>query len=275
ITRIDPRLLQTCLRKGMALPPPLRHQDQWKSYCAENHLVDLLKQSTIRLSISELLEGLRPLAPRLYSISSSQNVHPDSVHLTVNVLRYELNQELRSGVTSGFLAQAELGSPAHIFVQPTKSFHLCEDEKPILLIGPGTGIAPFRAFLQEREVRRARGQSWLFFGAQRSAYDFLYQRELEDWVERGVLTRLDTAWSRDQAHKIYVQDLLYQNGYGIWQWLEAGAYVYVCGDAQRMAKDVHQTLLRIVREFGGKNVEEAEQYIKGLKSAKRYLRDVY
>ena len=201
--------------------------------------------------------------------------HPDSVHLTVDVLRYTLHGRQREGVASGHLSRAEVGSHVHVFVQPTKSFHLCEEDKPILLIGPGTGIAPFRAFLQEREATNARGQSWLFFGSRRSAYDFLYQDELERWVERGVLTRLETAWSRDQAHKIYVQDLLFQNGSGIWMWLEAGAHVYVCGDANRMAKDVNQTLLRIIERFGHRSAAEAKEYLSQLRRAGRYLRDVY
>jgi sulfite reductase (NADPH) flavoprotein alpha-component len=241
----------------------------------EHHVLDVLMQGQVRVSATQLLTALRSLAPRLYSISSSPKAHPGEVHLTVDVLRYSLHNTQRKGVASNFLAELEAGDHVSVYVQPTKDFTLCDESAPIIMIGPGTGIAPFRAMLEEREATKARGQSWLFFGAQRQSMDFLYQEQLNAWVQSGRLRQLDCAWSRDQDYKVYVQDLMYHHAPGIWQWLEAGAYVYVCGDAKRMAKDVHQTLLRIISEQGRMSAQDAEEYMRRFKAEKRYRRDVY
>ena len=218
---------------------------------------------------------MRNLAPRLYSISSSPKAHPGEVHLTVDVLRYDLNGSQRKGVASNFLADLEVGGHVLTYIHPTKEFLLCEPELPIIMIGPGTGIAPFRAFLEEREMTQATGSSWLFFGARRQEHDFLYRDQIEGWLHKQILTQFDAAWSRDQDRKIYVQDLMYHHGQAIWQWLEAGAYIYICGDASRMAKDVHQMLLRIIADYGRLGPQGAEQYMANLSAAKRYRRDVY
>ena len=277
IVKIDSRLID--LIQIGSLPGHLKavFQDRKlkKKFIDEHHIIDLFRQGLLQPTASQLVKALRPLSPRLYSISSSPKAHPNKVQLTVDVLKYELHKSTRHGVASNFLAESEVGSHVAVYVHQTKDFKLCSPEKPIIMIGPGTGIAPFKAMLEEREVTKAPGQSWLFFGAQRSQYDFLYRDLLESWVRSGTLSQLDCAWSRDQAHKVYVQDLMYHHSLGIWKWLEAGAYIYVCGDAKRMAKDVNQTLIRIIAEQGQMSEDSAEDYIQMLKKQKRYLRDVY
>ena len=277
IVKIDNRIFE--IMSPAHCPPHLAHllrdRKAAKAYIEEHHIIDLAKEGCLRTSASELISALRTLAPRLYSISSSPKAHIGQVHLTVDVLRYELHGLQRRGVASNFLATAETGSHVAVYVNPTKEFKLCAPERPIIMIGPGTGIAPFKAMLEEREVTQAPGQSWLFFGAQRSSQDFLYRDLLEGWVNSGRLSQLDCAWSRDQAQKIYVQDLMYKHALGIWKWLEAGAYIYICGDAKRMAKDVHKTFVQIIQEQGRVSPAEAEDYMSRLRSEKRYLRDVY
>ena len=277
IVKIDSRLIK--LMQPNLVPPHLQSitQDRRaaKKYIDDHHIIDLLRTGCIRPSAEQLIEALRTLSPRLYSISSSPKAHPGYVHLTVDVLRYDLHGSQRRGVASNFLCDSEVGGHVAVYIHPTKDFRLCAADRPVIMIGPGTGIAPFKAMLEEREITRAPGQSWLFFGAQRSRYDFLYRELLEGWERRGVLSQLNCAWSRDQANKIYVQDLMYQHSVGIWRWLEAGAYIYVCGDAKRMARDVHTTLLRIITEQGKVSEADAEEYMDGLRREKRYLRDVY
>jgi sulfite reductase (NADPH) flavoprotein alpha-component len=277
IVKIDSRLLK--LVQPNLAPPHIQelanNRRVAKKYMDGHHIIDLLRTGCIRPSADQIIDALRTLSPRLYSISSSPKAHPGYVHLTVDVLRYDLYGSQRHGVASNFLGDSEVGGHVAVYVHPTKDFMLCAPDRPIIMIGPGTGIAPFKAMLEERETTRAPGQSWLFFGAQRSHYDFLYRDLLEGWVQRGVLSQLNCAWSRDQANKIYVQDLMYQHSVGIWRWLEAGAYLYLCGDAKRMAKDVHSTLLRIISEQGNISEDDAEEYMSGLRHEKRYLRDVY
>ena len=277
IIKIDKRLLSLIPpeRCPPTLLPILNDRQVAKAFIDEHHILDLAREGCLRPKATEFVEALRSLTPRLYSISSSPKAHPNHVHLTVDVLRYELHGTARRGVASNFLADAEAGSHVSVYIHHTKDFKLCAPDRPIIMIGPGTGIAPFKAMLEEREKTDAPGQSWLFFGAQRQKLDFLYQEQLEAWLKSGRLSQLDCAWSRDQAHKVYVQDLMYQNGLGIWKWLEAGAYIYVCGDAKYMAKDVNRMLLQIIGEQGRMNSDQAEAYIKRLKSEKRYLRDVY
>lgn len=234
----------------------------------------LMEFGSIRFSPEEFVKLLRKLQPRLYSIASSQKIHPASVHLTVAMVRYESFNRARGGVCSVFLAEHAKSVP--VFVHSAKHFHIPENpETPIIMVGPGTGVAPFRAFLQERKATGAKGKNWLFFGEQRAASDFLYQDELEAYCSEGILHRLDTAFSRDQDFKIYVQHRMLENANEIYRWLESGAYFYVCGDAARMAKDVDTTLRSIVEKSGGKTAEEAQEYIETLKKEKRYRRDIY
>ncbi|MCA9540836.1 MAG: flavodoxin domain-containing protein [Myxococcales bacterium] len=256
--------------------PIIEDSKAQSKYIADHHLIDFVTQAGIHPDPAEFIGATRPLAPRLYSISSSPAAHPGEVHLTVDVLRYEMYGLQRKGVASTFLGErAGPGVEVAVYVQPTSEFILCEDDRPIIMIGPGTGIAPFRAFLEEREARNAPGQSWLFFGAQREAHDFLYREQLEGYLRTGRLARLDTAFSRDQEEKIYVQTRMWEAAPAIWKWLEADAVIYICGDASRMAKDVHQTLLRIIGEFGRLTPDVAEDYLKRLHKEKRYLKDVY
>jgi sulfite reductase (NADPH) flavoprotein alpha-component len=229
------------------------------------------------ISCSELVTPLKKLQPRLYSISSSPKAHPGEVHLTVAVVRYELNGRQRKGVCSTFLAErAEDQSAVPVFVHKSPSFRLPDDlSKPVIMVGPGTGIAPFRAFLEERKATGATGKNWLFFGDQKESADFLYREELIAFSDEGFLTHLHLAFSRDQVEKIYVQNRMLEHASELWSWLEEGASFYVCGDAKRMAKDVDAALHQIAASAGGLSPENAAEYIKKLKSEKRYLRDVY
>jgi sulfite reductase (NADPH) flavoprotein alpha-component len=225
----------------------------------------------------ELVKMLPRLVPRLYSISSSPAAHPGQVHTTVSVVRYRTHDRDRGGVCSTLLAdRIEPGDRLPIYIQPNKKFRLPQDPAaPVIMVGPGTGVAPFRAFLHQRRATGASGRNWLFFGERRSSTDFLYRDELECMRDDGLLTQLDLAFSRDQEHKIYVQDLMKQNARGVWRWLEEGAFLYVCGDATRMAKDVDRALHQIVEEQGGNQREAAESYVQILKDDRRYQRDVY
>lgn len=226
---------------------------------------------------SAFIALLRKLQPRLYSISSSPKAHPDQVHLTVGAVRYDHAGRRRKGACSTFLAERALATgTVGVFVHSNKAFRPPADPAaPMIMIGPGTGIAPFRAFLQERVATAATGKNWLFFGDQRAATDFLYREQLKGWIADSRLHRLDTAFSRDQAEKIYVQHRMLENAAELWSWLEAGAHFYVCGDAQRMAKDVDAALHRVIEIAGGKSPLEAAAYVQALKSTKRYARDVY
>lgn len=228
-------------------------------------------------SVEEMLAPLRALQPRLYSISSSPKAHPGEVHLTVAVVRYELEGMARKGVCSTFMADRVQGEArVPVFVHKAPHFKLPADPAtPVIMVGPGTGIAPFRAFLEERHALGSHGRNWLFFGDQKKSTDFLYQEQLESWQNDGFLTRLDVAFSRDQEEKIYVQHRMLEQAAELWAWLESGAYFYVCGDAKRMAKDVDDTLHRVAELAGGLGPDEAIQYFKKMKTEKRYLRDVY
>lgn len=240
--------------------------------------LDLLQLELTRsLSIPEFVALLRPLQHRAYSISSSSKAHPHQVHLTIATLRYHSSGRPRSGVCSSYLAErVGRGEKPAIFISPNKAFRVpANGEAPLIMIGPGTGIAPFRAFLQERHAVGATGKNWLFFGDQHQEHDFIYQDELLGWQETGLLTRLDLAFSRDQSKKIYVQNRMLEQGAELFAWLEQGAYFYVCGDASRMAKDVDKALYQVITQFGGMSSERAADYVDQLKKEKRYLRDVY
>ena len=236
----------------------------------------LLAYPQAKFTADELVKVLRKLQPRLYSIASSPKAYPEDIHLTVAVVRYESHGRQRQGVCSTYLADRVKDTAMPVFIHSAKHFRQPEDPSvPVIMVGPGTGIAPFRAFLQEREALGAPGKSWLFFGDRNRATDFLYEDEINAWRDKGVLHRLDTAFSRDQTEKLYVQHRMMENAAELWKWLEEGAYFYVCGDASRMAKDVDETLHRIVEEAGGRSKEESAAYVEELKKAKRYRKDVY
>lgn len=240
-------------------------------------VLDMLQLLPMPLPVAEFLPLLRKLAPRLYSISSSPKAHPGEVHLTVSAVRYESLGRNRKGVASTFLADRVNDAEfVKVFVQTSPGFRPpANPDTPMIMIGPGTGIAPFRAFLEEREANGAKGKNWLFFGDQKRATDFLYEEQLAAWHKSGFLTRLDLAFSRDQADKIYVQHRMLENAAELWSWLDAGAHFYVCGDASRMAKDVDAALHKIIETAGGKSADEAKAYVTKLKSDRRYQRDVY
>ena len=253
-------------------------REQLAAFLWSKDILDLINLGGKPLfDVAEFVTFLKPLQHRAYSISSSPLVAKNSVHLTIASVRYRAGGRERGGVCSTYLAdRVEAGSNAGIFVSPNKAFRVPQDnDAPVIMVGPGTGIAPFRAFLQERQARGAKGRNWLFFGDQHRQSDFIYENELGDMSRDGVLTRLDLAFSRDQAEKIYVQTRMRQNGKALYQWLEEGGYFYVCGDATRMAKDVDDALHDIVSDEAGISAEAASEYVNRLKREKRYLRDVY
>jgi sulfite reductase (NADPH) flavoprotein alpha-component len=243
-------------------------------------VLDLLEEFTAaKFTPEEFVKVLRKLQPRLYSIASSQKAVGESVHLTVAVVRYqpERSSHLHRGVCSTFLAErAEGNGKVPVFVHTAKHFRIPENtDTPTIMVGPGTGIAPFRAFLQERKALGAKGKNWLFFGEQQAASDYFYREEFEGWHSEGVLTKFITAFSRDQDHKIYVQHRMLEHAAEFYGWLENGAIFYVCGDAARMAKDVDTALHQIVEQVGSKSPEQAKEYVDSLKKEKRYRKDVY
>jgi len=237
----------------------------------------LYKFSGIRPDPEAFIEALDPLQPRVYSISSSHTCNPARVSLTVDAVRYEVDERTRLGVCSTFLGgRVAPGDRIRVYVQKAQHFALPDDPaKPIIMIGPGTGIAPFRAFLQERQASKAPGRNWLFFGHQRRDYDFFYEDELVAMRSAGLLTRLTLAWSRDANEKIYVQHRMREVGRDLWSWLNDGAHIYICGDAQRMAKDVESVLTEIIAQHGGCPLAEAVQFLAELKAKNRYQTDVY
>ncbi|MBV9491063.1 MAG: sulfite reductase subunit alpha [Verrucomicrobia bacterium] len=241
-------------------------------------LIDfLLDHPSVRFSPEEFVATLRKLQPRLYSVASSLKARPEQVDLVVATVRYESHGRMRTGVASSFLAdRVPLNATVPMFVHVAKGFRLPEQpDVPIVMVGPGTGVAPFRAYLQERAATGAPGKNWLFFGEQRSKCDFFYEEEFAQYRAKGVLTRFDAAFSRDQAHKIYVQHRLLEHARDVYAWLEEGAHFYVCGDAARMAKDVDVALHKIVEQQGQKTPEQAAEYVEQLRKEKRYKRDVY
>ncbi len=282
ITKPGPSLLQLIADKAgdeelKALLDPARKADFDKFLYGLEVIDVLLRCPAAKFAPKEFVGLLAKLQPRLYSISSSPKAHPGEVHLTIAVVRYESHGRTRKGVCSTFLAdRVESDTPVPVFVQTSHGFRIPADgNKPMIMIGPGTGIAPFRAFLEERRAIGATGRNWLFFGDQKSASDFLYREQLEAMLAEGSLTRLDTAFSRDQAEKFYVQTRMLEQAAELWRWLEDGAHLYVCGDAKRMAKDVDAALHDIIQKAGGKTADEAKTYVSKLKSDKRYQRDVY
>jgi sulfite reductase (NADPH) flavoprotein alpha-component len=283
ITQPTPKFLKAIVERASAAPmlKELLHADRKKDledFLWGMEVIDfLVDHPSAKFAPEEFVGLLTKLQPRLYSVASSLRAFPDQVHFIVDVVTYESHGRVRKGVCSTFMAERADNVPVPVYPSSAKHFHLPEDGNvPLIMIGPGTGIAPFRAFLQDRQAVGAKGKTWLFFGAQREGCDYSYKEDFDRFQRDGFLTRLDCAWSRDQAHKIYVQHKLLENAADIWKWIDSeGAQFFVCGDARRMAKDVDASLRKIVQEQGGKSVDEANEYIEKLKSDKRYKRDVY
>ncbi|HZI68393.1 MAG TPA: flavodoxin domain-containing protein, partial [Hanamia sp.] len=240
-------------------------------------LIDLLKIYPVKdeEQFTEILKQLEPIAPRLYSISSSPEMHPGEVHITVAKNCFKVNNEIKYGLASEFLSLLNEDNELKFYVHPNNQFRLPSEDKNLIMIGPGTGIAPFRSFISERDATGATGKNWLFFGDQHFTSDFLYQTEIQNWVETKLLTKVDTAFSRDQDEKIYVQHRMLQKGSEFFEWLHAGSYVYVCGAKEPMSVDVEKTVLKIIEQFGQRTKEEAEKYLFDLKENGRYVTDVY
>ena len=252
--------------------------DQLKEYTYGRDLLDMLRDfGPWKATAQEVVSLLRKMTPRLYSIASSFTAHPGQVHLTIGAVRYTAHGRERKGVCSVLCAErVNEGDTLPVFVQPNKHFHLPESpETDIIMVGPGTGIAPFRSFIEERAVTKATGQTWLFFGDQHEASDFLYHDEFEQYQKDGVLTKLSTAWSRDTEKKVYVQHKILEHSKELFAWLEKGAYFFICGDKQNMAKDVHNALISAIAQEGGLSQEDAEAYLNDLQKQGRYQRDVY
>ncbi|WP_133406760.1 assimilatory sulfite reductase (NADPH) flavoprotein subunit [Parashewanella tropica] len=279
ITAANPQLVTKFaeLSGSKPLTKLLENKEQLRRYASNHQIIDVLTEKETKLTAEQLIGLLRRLTPRLYSIASSQAEVDDEVHLTVGLVEYEQDGELRQGGASSYLSsRLEEGDEVKVFVEPNSNFKLPEDDNtPVIMIGPGTGIAPFRAFVQERDNRNAEGKNWLFFGDRTFTEDFLYQVEWQKYLKSGVVTQMDVAFSRDQAEKVYVQHRILEHAAQVWQWLQDGAHVYVCGDANQMAKDVHEALLNVVEQQGEQSREQAEQYLNDLRKNKRYQRDVY
>lgn len=251
-------------------------REQLAEYMDGRFIIDLVEDYPVAgMAGADFVRLLRKLPPRLYSIASSHAANPDEIHLTVAAVRYQAHGRDRHGVASIHLADRSEDAKLPIYIDHNKNFKLPADDTPIIMIGPGTGIAPFRAFMEEREERGATGDNWVFFGAQHFRTDFYYQTDWLRWREDGLLTRMDVAFSRDQADKVYVQNKLREAGADVFEWIESGATVYVCGDANAMAADVHDALLDIIAENAGLDAEGAAGYLKNLQKEKRYQRDVY
>jgi sulfite reductase (NADPH) flavoprotein alpha-component len=284
ITQPTPKFLKAIAQRASSsttalheLLAPERKQDL-ENYVWGMEVIDfLIDHKSVKFTPEEFVGLVTKLQPRLYSVGSSLRAFPDQVHFIIDVVRYESHGRVRKGVASAFLAERAENVPVPVYPSSAKHFHMPEDgNTPIIMIGPGTGVAPFRAFLQERQIAGAKGKNWLFFGAQREACDYAYKDEFARMKDDGVLTRIDCAFSRDQAHKIYVQHRMLENGAEIWKWIDSeGGQFFVCGDAKRMAKDVDAALRKIVQEHGGKSSDQANEYVEKLKSDKRYKRDVY
>ncbi|WP_426763228.1 NADPH-dependent assimilatory sulfite reductase flavoprotein subunit [Hafnia paralvei] len=255
----------------------LADKHQLQQYAQTTPLPDMIRQAPADLDAEQLVALLRPLTPRLYSIASAQEEVGNEVHITVGVVRYDVEGRARTGGASGYLAdRLEEEGELRVFIEHNDNFRLpANPQTPVIMIGPGTGIAPFRAFIQQRAAEGAEGLNWLFFGNPHFTEDFLYQVEWQRYVKEGVLSRIDLAWSRDQNHKVYVQDKLREQGAEVWRWIEKGAHIYVCGDANRMAKDVEQALLELLAEHGGMDAEQADEFLSELRVERRYQRDVY
>ncbi len=252
----------------------LNTQTDFEKFVTMRQLIDVIREYPINLTAQQWVDQLPNITPRSYSIASSLHANPEEVHLTVALVE---TQENRTGLVSGYLnQQLALGDEVEVYVEPNKHFRLPEDgDTPIIMIGPGTGVAPFRAFIQERDALGHRGENWLFFGNPNFASDFLYQLEWQKYIQTGALHHLDLAFSRDQTEKIYVQHRIQERAAQVWQWLERGAHIYLCGDKNHMAKDVEYALLQIIQQQGQLSEPQAQDFLKSLKRTKRYQKDVY
>ncbi|MGD8118382.1 assimilatory sulfite reductase (NADPH) flavoprotein subunit [Vibrio sp. Hep-1b-8] len=279
ITASNPQLVAKYaeLSGSKKLQKLAQDKDQLREYATNTQVVDVLDEKKTKLTADQLIGLLRRLTPRLYSIASSQAEVDQEVHLTVGLVEYDKGDDKRYGGASSFLSQRlEEGGEVKVFVENNNNFKLPQDDNtPVIMIGPGTGIAPFRSFIQERDNRDAEGKNWLFFGDRTFTQDFLYQVEWQKYLKSGLLNRLDVAFSRDQVEKVYVQHRILENAEQVWQWIQDGAYIYVCGDATRMAKDVHEALVIVAEQQGKMSRDDAEEFINDLRKAKRYQRDVY
>lgn len=281
ITAATPRFIDFwALVSGAPLLKQLQDEDRAGDrsvFLRTHHLIDLVRRFPVQgIKAQSFISALRPLQPRLYSLASSLSAAPNEAHLTIAPVRYTLHGVRRSGVASGLLAdRAHIDSALPVYIQSNQHFRLPADDAPILMIGAGTGVAPYRAFLQDREAKGVSGKSWLFFGERNFRTDFLYQREWQSWLKDGTLTRMDVAFSRDSADKVYVQHRLKEQSHEIFAWLEEGAHVYVCGDAANLAPDVHNALVDIVAREAHTGREAAEDYVRSLQADHRYQRDVY
>lgn len=279
ITSANPQLVTkfAALSESKKLEKLVADKNKLREYSGNTQIIDVLAEKKTQLSAEQLISLLRRLTPRLYSISSSQEEVGEEVHLTVGVVEFEKGEESRQGGASSFLSRRlEEGGTVKVFVEENNNFKLpADDNTPVIMIGPGTGIAPFRAFVQERDNREAEGKNWLFFGDRTFTDDFLYQVEWQKYLKSGVVQQLDVAFSRDQTEKIYVQHRVLEHAEQVWQWLQEGAHVYVCGDMNHMAKDVHDVLLIVIEQQGKQSREQAEQYLNELRKSKRYQKDVY
>ncbi|WP_339720886.1 assimilatory sulfite reductase (NADPH) flavoprotein subunit [uncultured Paraglaciecola sp.] len=263
--------------KSVELNALLDDKSVLREFLAERQIIDIIRHFPAKLTAQELVDTLRGMTPRLYSIASSQAEVEDEVHLTVALVEYEAHGHAHQGGASSFLStRLDEGGEVNVFVETNDNFRLPDDgNTPVIMIGPGTGIAPFRAFMQQREAEESSGENWLFFGNPNYTQDFLYQTEWQRFVKDGVVNKVSLAFSRDQEQKVYVQHRMLEQGAELYKWLEQGAHLYVCGDANHMAKDVQDALVQIVIEHGAKSEEQAEQYISDLRRAKRYQKDVY
>ena len=285
LNRVSKKFVKAVLEKLPAgesktkLGEIVANDEAFDDYIFTRDYADVLIEYPTSFAVGEFIPLINKIQPRLYSIASSPKAHPGEVHLTVAVVNYHTHGRTKYGIASGYLGH---GQPLNVddvpvYIQPSKHFHMPPPDVAMIMVGPGTGIAPFRAFLEERAVTGAKGRNWLFFGDQKKTTDFLYESEFAEMQRTGLLTRFDTAFSRDQAEKIYVQNRMQENGAEFWKWLQEGAYFYVCGDAKRMARDVHQMMIAIAQEHGGLTPEAAKEYIEVTlaKTEKRYLKDVY
>jgi sulfite reductase alpha subunit-like flavoprotein len=283
ITRITPDLIRFVheRRPSDELAAVIDDPANFAEWTVGRQALDLLASHPAEAELDDWLEVLRPLAPRLYSISSSPLEDPTQVHVTTLVVRFEstaaaTDGAVRHGVCSGYLANLAVDAEVDVFIQRTKHFRPPQDpDTPVIMVGPGTGIAPFRGFLHDRAARGHAGANWLFFGERHEASEFYYRDELDAFQRSGVLTRLDTAFSRDGANKLYVQDRMRESAAELWKWIAEGAHLYVCGDASRMARDVDDALRGIVAEHGGRSPKSAVTYLRAMSAEGRYARDVY
>jgi sulfite reductase (NADPH) flavoprotein alpha-component len=279
ITSANPQLVTKFaeLSGSKKLEKLVADKNKLREYSSNTQIIDVLAEKKTQLSAEQLIGLLRRLTPRLYSISSSQEEVGEEVHLTVGVVEFDKGEESRQGGASSFLSRRlEEGATVKVYVEENNNFKLpADDNTPVIMIGPGTGIAPFRAFVQERDNREAEGKNWLFFGDRTFTDDFLYQVEWQKYLKSGVVHQLDVAFSRDQVEKVYVQQRVLEHAEQVWQWLQDGAHVYVCGDMNHMAKDVHDALLTVIEQQGKQSREQAEQYLNELRKSKRYQKDVY